>query len=123
MATLCRVFGQWMALGVVFLGCLVMGWAGGRLAAHPKGPPDPLADGIVRDGQRVPALDFSGINLLCRAAMEAFLTFDFVFCQPKSGGERELRLLLWRVSRLKERQEYPLSVPGPENLERGEDRV
>jgi len=61
--------------------------------------------------------DVGSINVLGRAALETLLVFHYVFVDPSSDQERDLRYLSWLLAGLLERQEYPVqSLKGKELL-------
>jgi hypothetical protein len=61
--------------------------------------------------------DVGSINVLGRAALETFLVFHYVFVDPSSDQERDLRYLSWLLAGLLERQEFPVqSLEGKELL-------
>ena len=51
--------------------------------------------------------DSASIEVLTRAAMEAFLIFHFVFYAPKAKEERDFRYWSYRAAGLAERQNIP----------------
>jgi hypothetical protein len=55
--------------------------------------------------------DMGSIFTLSRAQMESYLMFYYLNVQPKSFEEGELRYLLYEVSGLAHRQQYPASTP------------
>jgi hypothetical protein len=51
--------------------------------------------------------DYSSMNILARAAFEAYLSFCFIFCDANSGTEeRKFRHLLWRLSGPMDRKDF-----------------
>ena len=47
--------------------------------------------------------DYSSVHVLLRAAIEAYLTFHFIFIAPKSSEMRDFRFKYWRLNGLKKR--------------------
>jgi|SRR3990172_11272399 len=56
-------------------------------------------------------IDPSSINVLCRAALEAFLVFHHVFVAPGSEEEKDFRYMSWLLAGLLERQTFPAQSP------------
>ncbi len=52
-------------------------------------------------------IDSASIDVLTRAAMEAFLGFHFVFYAPKTKEEKDYRYLTYKATGIAERQNYP----------------
>lgn len=55
-------------------------------------------------------LDPGSVNVLARAVLEAFLTFHYVFIQPKTLDEQNYRYWAWKAAGLTRRQNSPASV-------------
>jgi hypothetical protein len=53
--------------------------------------------------KRIAILDPASINVLVRAALETYLTFQYVFLLPADQVERDLRFQVWRRSGVLER--------------------
>lgn len=53
-------------------------------------------------------VDAGSIQVVVRAALEAFLTLHYLYATPASDEERELRYLSWEIAGLMERQDYPI---------------
>lgn len=51
--------------------------------------------------------DLGSINVLGRAALEAFLVFHYVFAEPRSDNEKDFRYYLWRHASYIDRQKFP----------------
>jgi hypothetical protein len=51
-------------------------------------------------------VDFPSIAVLARAAFETFLTFHFIFVEPKTQEEKQFRHTVWRIGGLRDRQRY-----------------
>jgi hypothetical protein len=64
-------------------------------------------------------IDPGSINVLCRAAIETFLTFHYVFVVPQSDADRNYRYMAWILGGYLERQKLPVwSHEGRAVLER-----
>ena len=50
--------------------------------------------------------DYSGVLVITRSILEAFLLFYFIFYEPSDPGEKELRFLLWEREGLVTRQHF-----------------
>jgi len=61
-------------------------------------------------GTAVKFIDSASIDVLVRAAFEAFLTFHYVFFAPKTREEQDYRYWTYRVAGLAERQQLPVST-------------
>jgi hypothetical protein len=57
----------------------------------------------IRGSMSKPFIDFASIFVLTRAAIETYLTFNYLFISPKSPVEHEFRLLCWDLSGCLER--------------------
>jgi len=55
-------------------------------------------------------IDSASIDVLARAAFEAFLTFHYVFSAPKTRDEQDYRYWAYRVAGFVERQRLPVST-------------
>lgn len=63
--------------------------------------------------------DPGSVNVVCRAALETFLVFHYVFVEPKSDQDRDCRYMAWVLAGCLERQGFPVrSVEGRAVLER-----
>lgn len=63
--------------------------------------------------------DPGSVNVLCRAALETFLVFHYVFVEPQSDEDRDCRYMAWVLGGYLERQELPVwSAQGRAVLER-----
>lgn len=51
--------------------------------------------------------DPGSINVLGRAALEAFLVFHYVFIEPRSDDEKDFRYYLWLHASYNDRQKFP----------------
>jgi hypothetical protein len=68
--------------------------------------------------------DPASINVLGRAALEAFLVFHYVFVNPKSDYEKDFRYSSWVLADLLVRQSYPVQSPqGKRILESERTRI
>lgn len=67
-------------------------------------------------------IDTASIDVLTRAAMEAFLVLHCVFYAPKTKEEKDFRYLAYKVAGLSERQAYPEGVFEYEQLKADEKR-
>ncbi|MFQ6001521.1 MAG: DUF5677 domain-containing protein [Anaerolineae bacterium] len=62
--------------------------------------------------------DVASVPVVVRAAIEAFLTFHYVFIAPSSDEEREFRYLSWKAGGFADRQRFPiLSAEGERVLD------
>jgi hypothetical protein len=52
--------------------------------------------------------DSASIFVLVRASLETFLTFYYVFVEPKDSDEQNLRCWVWRAAGLTTRQQFPI---------------
>lgn len=50
---------------------------------------------------------FGSINVLGRATLESFLVFHYVFIEPRSDDEKDLRYYLWLLASCLDRQKFP----------------
>jgi hypothetical protein len=68
---------------------------------------------IIKDlpSVEVNFFDAASINVLARAAVEAFLTFHYIFAASISHEERDFRFYSWLLGGLKERQKFPCDLP------------
>lgn len=63
--------------------------------------------------------DPGSVNVVCRAALETFLVFHYVFVEPTSDDDRDCRYRTWILAGYLERQEFPVwSTEGRAALER-----
>lgn len=53
--------------------------------------------------------DSASIQVLTRAALETFLTFHYVFFEPKTDDEKNYRYWAWKLAGLIDRQSFPAS--------------
>lgn len=51
-------------------------------------------------------LDFSSINVLTRSIIESYLTLEYLFYNNLEDSHKEFRLLIWKVSGYKSRQNF-----------------
>lgn len=58
------------------------------------------------DKQNIKFIDFASMNILTRAAFEAYLCFYFIFRDSKDVNEREFRFLIWDLAGYLERQGF-----------------
>ena len=80
-----------------------------------------LYKGISVRDQGLAICDFvdpSSINVVGRAAIETFLTFHYVFVEPQTDEDKDLRYISWELAGLIERQGFPARSPaGKKRLE------
>ena len=63
--------------------------------------------------------DPASVNVLGRAALEAFLVFHYIFVMPSSESEKDLRYFSWVLADLLVKQSFPVQSPeGKKILER-----
>jgi len=55
--------------------------------------------------------DCASTQVVCRAALESFLVFEYVFTLPTSKDERDFRYWSWVYAGLLERQAFPVTLP------------
>lgn len=58
-----------------------------------------------------PQVDFSGICVLTRACLEAYLTFNYLFISPKTKLEGEFKFLCWDLGGYIDREDFPANQP------------
>lgn len=63
-----------------------------------------------RFGSVISILDYPSIFILSRAAIEAFLTLEYIYFSDVSEEERLFRFKLWQVSGILSRQGYNMSI-------------
>ena len=51
--------------------------------------------------------DSGSINVLCRAALESFLVFHYLFVEPRSDDEKDFRYYLWLHASHIDKQKFP----------------
>lgn len=64
--------------------------------------------------------DSASINVLGRAALEAFLVFYYVFVAPRTNHEKDFRYFSWVLADLLMRQGYPAQSPQGKKILEGE---
>lgn len=64
--------------------------------------------------------DFHSINVLSRAALETYLTLNYILFDNKSKNERKLRYRIWEISGLSNRQRVKLQAHGVQGLQKNE---
>jgi len=64
--------------------------------------------------------DSASINVLGRAALEAFLVFYYVFVAPRTDYEKDFRYFSWVLADLLMRQSYPAQSPQGKKILKGE---
>jgi len=70
-----------------------------------------LFEGIkfkLSDNSHVQYVDFSSIAVLSRAALETYLTFNYVFINPKDKEEQDFRFMSWDLAGFIERENFPV---------------
>lgn len=68
--------------------------------------------------------DPASVNVLGRAALEAFLVFHHVFVMPSSEPEKDFRYFSWVLADLLVKQGFPVQSPGGKKiLERERDQI
>ncbi|TET15764.1 MAG: hypothetical protein E3J81_04400 [Dehalococcoidia bacterium] len=55
-------------------------------------------------------LDPASVDVLARAAFEAFLVFHYIFIAPDAPKEKKYRYWAWKIAGLTERQKLPVST-------------
>ncbi len=71
-----------------------------------------LFEGIkitLLDNSHVQLVDFSSIAVLTRAALETYLTFNYVFIKPQSQEEKDFRFISWDLAGFIEREKFPVT--------------
>lgn len=64
---------------------------------------------ILSDKSYTHSVDFSSIAVLTRAAIESYLTFNYVMTNPEDKEEKEFRFYCWDLAGFIERENYPAS--------------
>lgn len=68
--------------------------------------------------------DPASVNVLGRAALEAFLVFHYIFVMPSSESEKDLRYFSWVLADLLVKQSFPVQSPeGKTILERERHQI
>jgi hypothetical protein len=63
--------------------------------------------------------DPGSVNVVCRAALETFLVFHYLFAEPTTDDDQNCRYMAWVLARYLERQQFPVwSAEGKAVLER-----
>lgn len=60
---------------------------------------------------RLKFFDLASLNIISRAMIENFLVFYYVFSEPQNEDEKDFRYLVYWISGLIERQNYPIESP------------
>jgi hypothetical protein len=81
-----------------------------------------LQRGTIVPELRASFFDPASMAILARATIESFLVFHYVFAEPQSSQERELRYLAWVLADLMERQGLPATLPESQAKQRQEQR-
>ena len=55
--------------------------------------------------------DLASLNIIARAMIENFLVFFYVFSEPENDEEKDFRYLVYWISGLIERRNYPIESP------------
>jgi len=69
-----------------------------------------LFEGIkfkLSDNSHVQFVDFSSIAVLTRAALETYLSFNYVFIKPINTEEQDFRFISWDLAGFIEREKFP----------------
>jgi hypothetical protein len=61
----------------------------------------------LSDNTYIQTVDFSSIAVLTRAALETYLTFNYIFVSPKENMDKEFRYYCWDLAGIIEREEFP----------------
>lgn len=61
------------------------------------------------DNSKANFIDFASIIVLSRAAIESYLTFNYIYILPKSKEEKEFRFICWDLAGYVEREKYDAS--------------
>ena len=67
--------------------------------------------------------DLASLNIIARAIIENFLVFYYVFIEPKNSEEENFRYMLYCLSGLIERQNYPIESPQGKVILKNEKKV
>lgn len=62
---------------------------------------------VLSDNSYVETIDFSSIAVVTRAAVETYLTFNYVLVNPKDKQEQDFRFLCWDLAGFIEREKFP----------------
>lgn len=80
-----------------------------------------LSSGIIehrKSGEqiRMNGYDLFSVNVVFRAIMETYTTFNHIFIYPKSEGEKIFKFLLWKIDGLTEKSKFQIEESIQEEL-------
>ena len=64
--------------------------------------------GLILNDKIYSSVDFPSIAVLTRAAIETYLTFNYIFINPEDQDEEDFRFLCWDLAGIVERENYPV---------------
>jgi len=67
--------------------------------------------------------DLASLNIIARAIIENYLVFYYVFMEPKSEEEKDFRYMVYTLSGLVERQNYPIESPQGKVILKNEKKI
>lgn len=74
----------------------------------------------LSDSTYIQTVDFSSIAVLTRAALETYLTFNYIFVTPKENMDKEFRYACWDLAGIIEREEFPTLDEESEKVKKNE---
>ncbi|MEA4840785.1 MAG: DUF5677 domain-containing protein [Bacteroidales bacterium] len=75
---------------------------------------------IFSNNTKTTFTDFSSLIVLTRAAIESYLTFHYVYIQPKNEVEKEFRFISWDLAGYIERERYEANNEDSKNTKKRE---
>ncbi len=77
---------------------------------------------ILTDNSYTKSVDFSSMAVLARAAIEAYLTFNYVLIQPENKEDQDFRFFCWDLAGFIERENYPGKNEKTKQLKQSEQK-
>jgi hypothetical protein len=77
---------------------------------------------ILTDNSYTKSVDFSSMAVLARAAIEAYLTFNYVLIQPENKEDQDFRFFCWDLAGFIERENYPEKNEKTKQLKQSEQK-
>jgi len=77
---------------------------------------------ILTDNSYTKSVDFSSMAVLARAAIEAYLTFNYVLIQPENKEDQDFRFFCWDLAGFIERENYPEKNEKTKQLKQSEQQ-
>lgn len=78
---------------------------------------------ILSDRSYTESVDFSSIAVLTRAAIETYLTFNYILVNPKDKDEQDFRFFCWDLAGFIERENYPAKNDKSKRLKQEEQEL